>query len=87
MSVRTAQPAFAATMIEIAAIEKAVKDDGGKLPTRADVLKNIAATQNFATPIGKIGFDGNGDTTNPILTLKRLMPGGKTVTIAQLTPK
>jgi branched-chain amino acid transport system substrate-binding protein len=80
-------PAFAATQIIIAAIEKAVKDDGGKMPTRADVLKNIAATNDFPTPIGKIGFDANGDTTAPILTLKRMMAGGKTVTVAQLTLK
>ena len=80
-------PAYAATEIIIAAIEKAVKDDGGKMPTRAAVLKNIAATHDFPTPIGKIGFDANGDTTDPVLTLKRLLPGGKTVTIAQLTPK
>jgi branched-chain amino acid transport system substrate-binding protein len=80
-------PAFAATQIIIAAIEKAVKDDGGKMPARAEVLKNIAATTNYPTPIGKIGFDANGDTTAPMLTLKRLMAGGKTVTVAQLTLK
>jgi branched-chain amino acid transport system substrate-binding protein len=80
-------PAYAAAQIVIAAIEKAVKDDGGKMPTRADVLKNIAATNDFPTPIGKVTFDGNGDTTSPILTFKRILPGGKTVTVAQLTPK
>ncbi len=80
-------PAFAATQIIIAAIEKAVKDDGGKMPTRADVLKNIAATSDFPTPIGKIGFDANGDTTAPILTLKRMIAGGKTETVTQLTLK
>ena len=80
-------PAFAATQIIIAAIEKAVKDNGGKMPARAEVLKNIAATTNFPTPIGKIGFDANGDTTAPILTLKRLVAGGKTETVTQLTLK
>jgi branched-chain amino acid transport system substrate-binding protein len=80
-------PAFAATQIIIAAIEKAVKDDGGKMPTRADVLKNIAATSDYPTPIGKIGFDSNGDTTAPILTLKRMVAGGKTETVTQLTLK
>ena len=80
-------PAFAATQIIIAAIEKAVKDDGGKMPTRADVLKNIAATNDYPTPIGKIGFDSNGDTTAPILTLKRMVAGGKTETVTQLTLK
>jgi len=80
-------PAFAAAQIIIAAIEKAVKDDGGKMPTRADVLKNIAATNDFPTPIGKIGFDANGDTTAPMLTLKKMLAGGKTETVAQITLK
>ncbi|HEV8021286.1 MAG TPA: branched-chain amino acid ABC transporter substrate-binding protein [Candidatus Lustribacter sp.] len=80
-------PAFAATQIIVAAIEKAVKDDGGKMPTRADVLKNIAATSDLPTVIGKVGFDANGDTTAPILTLKRMVAGGKTETVTQLTLK
>jgi branched-chain amino acid transport system substrate-binding protein len=80
-------PAFAATQIIIAAIERAVKDNGGKMPTRADVLKNIASTSEYPTPIGKIGFDANGDTTAPILTLKRMVAGGKTETVTQLTIK
>jgi branched-chain amino acid transport system substrate-binding protein len=79
--------AYAATKIMIAAIEKAIKADGGKKPTRADVLKNVAATNNFDTPIGKIGFDSNGDTTAPVLTLKHVMAGGKTETVDQLTLK
>ncbi|HTD35089.1 MAG TPA: branched-chain amino acid ABC transporter substrate-binding protein [Candidatus Elarobacter sp.] len=75
--------AYAAAKIEIAAIEKAISDDGGKLPTRADVLKNVAATKNFDSPIGKIGFDANGDTTAPILTLFEVQ-GGKRVTVATI---
>jgi branched-chain amino acid transport system substrate-binding protein len=76
--------AYAAALIEIAAIEKAIKDNGGKMPTRADVLKNVAATSDFPTPIGKVGFDANGDTTNPILTLKRITAAGKVETVDQL---
>jgi branched-chain amino acid transport system substrate-binding protein len=79
--------AYSATLILIAAIEKAIKADGGKMPTRAEVLKNVAATNDFDTPIGKIGFDKNGDTTAPILTLVKLMPGGKPSTIDQLVLK
>jgi branched-chain amino acid transport system substrate-binding protein len=77
--------AYSAANIEIAAIEKAVKENGGKLPTRAEVLKNVAATRDFDTPIGKIGFDANGDTTAPILSLKKIGAGGKIVTIDQIT--
>ena len=78
--------AYAAAKIEIAAIEKAVNDNGGKMPTRADVLKNVAATKDFDSPIGKIGFDANGDTTAPILSLFKVQ-GGKRVTIDQITVK
>jgi branched-chain amino acid transport system substrate-binding protein len=75
--------AYTAAKIEIAAIEKAITDNGGKMPTRADVLKNVAATKNFDSPIGKIGFDANGDTTAPILTLFKV-EGGKRVTVATI---
>jgi branched-chain amino acid transport system substrate-binding protein len=72
--------AYTAAKIEIAAIEKAIADGGGKMPTRADVLKNVAATKDFPSPIGTIGFDANGDTTSPILTLMKV-DGGKKVTV------
>ncbi len=77
---------YAAAEIAIAAIEKAIVDDGGKMPTRADVLKIIGATSNFDSPIGKVGFDANGDTTAPILSLFKVQ-GGKRVTIDQIRVK
>jgi branched-chain amino acid transport system substrate-binding protein len=64
--------AYAAANIEIAAIEKAITADGNKMPSRADVLANVAATENFASPIGSIGFDKDGDTTDPILSIYRI---------------
>jgi hypothetical protein len=57
------------------------------MPSRAVVLKNIAATRDFPTPIGDVGFDANGDTTAAMLTLKRMVAGGKTITVTQLTLK
>jgi branched-chain amino acid transport system substrate-binding protein len=79
--------AFAAAQIEIAAIAKAIKDGNGAMPTRAAVRANVAATRDLPTPIGPVGFDANGDTTSPTLTLKRVVTGGKTETVAQLTLK
>ena len=70
----------------IAAIESAIKANGGKMPTRADVLKNVAATKDFASPIGTIGFDENGDTTAPILSLYKIA-GGKAVFVNQDQPE
>ncbi len=78
--------AYTGAKIEIAAIEKAINDNGGKMPTRADVLKNIAATTNFDSPIGNVGFDANGDTTNPILTLFKVQ-GGKRVVVDTIAVK
>ncbi|GAC1571894.1 MAG: branched-chain amino acid ABC transporter substrate-binding protein [Candidatus Elarobacter sp.] len=78
--------AYTAAKIEIAAIEKAINDAGGKMPTRADVLKYVAATKDFDSPIGKVGFDANGDTTAPTLTLKKIS-GGKAVFVDQITLK
>jgi branched-chain amino acid transport system substrate-binding protein len=78
--------AYTAAKIEIAAIEKAITDAGGKMPTRADVLKYVAATKDFDSPIGKVGFDANGDTTSPVLSLLEVK-GGKTITIDVITLK
>lgn len=78
--------AYTAANIEIAAMEKAINDAGGKMPTRADVLKYVAATKDFDSPIGKVGFDANGDTTSPILTLLEVV-GGKKVTVEVITLK
>src|SRR6185312_1672656 len=78
--------AYAAAEIEIAAIAKAMKADGGKVPTRAQVLKNVAATNDFETPIGKIGFDKYGDTTSPILSLYEVK-GEKKVFVNQISLK
>jgi branched-chain amino acid transport system substrate-binding protein len=75
--------AFAAAQVAIAAIEKAVKSGNGALPTRAEVLRNVAATKGLATPIGTIGFDKAGDTTAPILTLVEVV-SGKPKTIDQI---
>jgi branched-chain amino acid transport system substrate-binding protein len=78
--------AYAATMIEISAIEKAAAANGGKTPTRDAVLKLVAATSGFASPIGTIGFDAQGDTTAPILSVYRIT-GGKPVFVEQILLK
>ncbi len=60
--------AYAGTQIIIAAIVKAIKDNHNKMPTRAQVLKNVAATKNFDSPLGPIGFDKDGDSTSPVIS-------------------
>ncbi len=78
--------AYSASQIIIAAVLKGVKDNAGKLPTRLEVRQNVAATQNFDSPIGKIGFDRNGDTTAPILSFYAIR-NGKAQFINQLNVK
>ena len=78
--------AYAATNIEIAAIERAMATNGGNVPTRAAVLANVAATTGFASPIGAIGFDKDGDTTAPILSVYKIS-GGKSTFVEQITLK
>jgi branched-chain amino acid transport system substrate-binding protein len=78
--------AYTATKIIIAAIEKAISENGGKMPTRAEVLKNVAATKNFISPIGDVTFDANGDVANPTLTLQKVN-GGKVITVDVITLK
>ncbi len=78
--------AYAAAQIEIEAIMKAIKTNGGKMPTRAEVLKNVAETKDADTPIGTVGFDKNGDTTAPILSLFSVK-NGKQDFVEQITLK
>jgi branched-chain amino acid transport system substrate-binding protein len=67
--------AYAATQILVAAIVKASKADGGKVPSRAEVRKYVAATKRLATPLGKIGFDEFGDSTGPIESVYQIKNG------------
>lgn len=67
--------AYAAAQVAIAAIERAINTNAGKLPTRAQVLAQVAKTDNLATPIGPISFDANGDVTQPVLSLYTIKNG------------
>jgi branched-chain amino acid transport system substrate-binding protein len=67
--------AYAAAQVIIGAVLKGVKDGNGKVPTRLEVRQNVASTRNLDTPIGKIGFDNNGDTTAPILSFYSIKNG------------
>ncbi len=78
--------AYTAANIEIAAVNKSLAAGANKMPTRADVLKNVAATSGFESPIGNVGFDANGDTTAPILSLYKIKDG-KTQFVNQINLK
>jgi branched-chain amino acid transport system substrate-binding protein len=78
--------AYTIVAIEIAAIEKAIVANKNAMPSRADVLANVAATKNFVSPIGTVGFDANGDTTAPILSFYKIV-GGKATFVDQINLK
>jgi branched-chain amino acid transport system substrate-binding protein len=61
--------AYDAAAIVYAAIDRAIKANGGKLPLRAEVVTQLAATQGFAGATGTIGFDAAGDTTHRVLSV------------------
>jgi branched-chain amino acid transport system substrate-binding protein len=76
--------AYAATEVIINAIKEA--SAGGKTPTREAVLKSIASTKNLQTPIGAVGFDKNGDTTNGVISFYKI-ENGKATFVKQVNLK
>lgn len=60
--------AYAAASVLIHAIGEAVKANGGKTPSREQVLEQLRNTKNFPSVIGTFSFDPNGDTTNRIIS-------------------
>lgn len=57
--------AYDSAKILIAAIERAIVDNGGKVPTREQVLKAMAATKEYKGITGTYSFDANGDAIQP----------------------
>ena len=64
--------------ILIDAIGRAIDANGGKMPTRAQVLDQVSKTSGFAGLTGNITFDKNGDPTHPTLQLQQLQNGAWT---------
>jgi branched-chain amino acid transport system substrate-binding protein len=75
--------AYTAAAIIIAAIEQGITSNGNKMPSREDVRKYVADLKGFASPIGTVGFDANGDTTSGILSLYKIT-GGKAQFVEQI---
>ncbi|HVA38645.1 MAG TPA: branched-chain amino acid ABC transporter substrate-binding protein [Candidatus Dormibacteraeota bacterium] len=61
--------AYVAANVMIDAVERAIKANGGKMPTRAQVLKSLQATKDFKSIIGTFGFTTDGNTNNPVISL------------------
>ena len=78
--------AYAAAQVAVAAIAHAIVLNGNKIPSRAQVLAQVAKTSNVQTPIGAISFDANGDVKEPVLSLYTVQ-NGKPSFIDQLNLK
>jgi len=53
--------AYDATLVALSGIEKAIKENGGKKPTREQVMNAIRSTTDFQGLFTKVSFDEKGD--------------------------
>lgn len=60
-------PAYACTQIILSAIGRAITDAGGKMPTKLQVMQEIAKTKNLQTVLGTISLDKNGDDSQQVI--------------------
>lgn len=56
--------AYDATLVALSGIEKAIKDNGGKKPSREQVMAAIRATSAFKGFFTDVTFDDKGDNTS-----------------------
>lgn len=61
--------AYDATAILYAALDRAIRDAGGRRPARAGVTAALGQTSNLVGTTGALGFDAAGDTTNRVVTI------------------
>lgn len=70
--------AYDCAEILIAAIDRAIGDNGGKVPTREQVLTAVAATKDFKGLTGTYSFDANGDAIKPAVSFYYVHDGSWT---------
>ncbi|HEX2681052.1 MAG TPA: hypothetical protein VHQ03_07145, partial [Candidatus Dormibacteraeota bacterium] len=56
--------AYDATAVLYSAIRRAIEAAAGGLPTRPEIVTQLAATTGYPGVTGFVGFDGAGDATN-----------------------
>ena len=66
---------YVSAMVLVDAINAAMKANAGKLPSRAQVLTALRSGTPFHTIIGTFSFDGNGDSTNKIISIYTVRSG------------
>ncbi|HEV2475257.1 MAG TPA: branched-chain amino acid ABC transporter substrate-binding protein [Candidatus Dormibacteraeota bacterium] len=61
--------AYDCAEILVAAIDRAIKLNRGKIPTREQVVAAVAGTHDFKGLTGTFSFNANGDAANPAVSL------------------
>ena len=61
--------AYDAATVLIQAIRRAIDDAGGAVPTRQQVLRQVALTHDLDGLMGTFGFDARGDTTLKLVSV------------------
>jgi branched-chain amino acid transport system substrate-binding protein len=67
--------AYDATLVLLDAISRAVDGNGGKVPSRQQVVDAIAKTRGFRGVTGTFSFDSKGDATTPPMTVYQVRNG------------
>ena len=67
--------AFDCARILIDAIGRAIKANGGKLPSRMQVVTALAQTKDFVGVTGTYSFDQNGDAVKPMMSIYTVRDG------------
>ncbi len=67
--------AYDSARILIDAIGRAIKANGGKLPSRSQILAAVAQTKDFVGVTGTYSFDANGDALSPMMSVYRVHDG------------
>ena len=70
--------AYDCAQILIAVIDRAIRDNGGRIPTREQVLQAVAATSEFKGITGTYSFNANGDATQPAVSFYNVHGGSWT---------
>ncbi len=68
--------AYDCARLLIDAISRAIEANGGRIPTRLQVLDAVAHTQGFKGVTGTYSFDANGDAVSPLMSISEVQNGG-----------
>jgi len=73
---RISSPVTTAAMILINAIKRAIDANGGRIPTRRQVVEAVANAPPFKGVTGSCSFDAMGDAISPMMSVNRVDNGG-----------